>query len=325
MNIKHVVVAVAFFFSFAIGSPIKITAQTEPSGAINQTTAAQKKQLDSRQPTSVNSIQPAGDFAGRERTTDRRDAKTTREPNDPTSETSADLEAIPPPASADQWHFQFAPYLWVAGVTGQGGIGNLSVQLDSGITDPNVHLNFGFMGTFEARRNKLSIVTDLQYSNLGTEQPTPGPLFSTASADFKTFVLDPEVGYRIAANPEKGRFVDVLAGFRYWHLKADLNFNAGLLSARSATGSRDWADGVFGIRGRAAVSKKVFVLGKADVGGGGSKFTYQLFGGVGFNVCRRASLIGGYRDLHVNYDKDNFLFDTSLSGPIFGVSFRLGK
>src|SRR2546422_4482601 len=35
-----------------------------------------------------------------------------------------------------------------------------------------------------------------------------------ASADFKTFVLDPEVGYRIAADLEKGRFIDVLGGVR---------------------------------------------------------------------------------------------------------------
>jgi hypothetical protein len=215
--------------------------------------------------------------------------------------------------------------LWIAGVSGRGGIGALSVNINSGITDDNVHLNFGFMGSFEARRNKLMVATDLQYSNLGTENPTPGPLFSTASADFKTFVLDPEVGYRIAANPEKGRFVDLLGGVRYWHLRADLNFDAGILSARSATGSKDWVDGVIGLRGRAAISRKIFVSGKADIGGGGSKLTYQLFGGVGVSVSRRASLIGGYRDLHVNYDKDNFLFDMSLAGPIVGLSFRLGQ
>ena len=65
------------------------------------------------------------------------------------------------------------------------------------------------------------------------------------------------------------------------------------------------------------------MLGKADVGGGGSKFTYQLFGGAGFKVCDRTSLDGGYRYLRVNYDRDNFLFDGSLAGPILGVSFRL--
>ena len=227
--------------------------------------------------------------------------------------------------SNDKWHFQFTPYLWIAGISGRGGIGDLSVNIDSSITDENVHLNAGFMGAFEARRNKLIITTDLQYSNLGTENPTPGPLFSAASADFKTFVLDPEVGYRVAANEEKGRFIDVLGGVRYWHLRADLNFDEGILAARSATGSRQWVDGVAGLRGRAALSRKIFVSGKADLGGGGSKLTYQLFGGVGIKVGDRISLIGGYRHLHVNYDRDNFLFDMSLAGPIFGVSFGLDK
>jgi len=320
MKCKHAVVSVAFFFSLAVGCSIKVTAQTEPRPATNQITILENKRLDA---SSLNSREAAAEPAKVESlatvvgpTNPRDDMKT---------KTSARSDAVLPPASADQWHFQFTPYLWIAGVSGQGGVGALTVKLDSGITDDNVHLNFGFMGTFEARRNKLSVVADLQYSNLGTEHPTPGPLFSTASADFKTFVLDPEVGYRIAANPEKGRFVDVLGGVRYWHLRADLNFDAGLLSARSATGSKDWADGVIGVRGRAALSKKVFLLGKADIGGGGSKFTYQLFGGVGIGVGKRTSLIGGYRDLHVNYDKDNFLFDASLAGPILGVSFRLGK
>ena len=320
MKCKHAVVSVAFFFSLALGCSINVTAQTETGSATNQITISENKRLDV---SSLNSREAAGEPAKVDSLANV--IGPTKPSDDMKTKTSAKSDAVPPPASADQWHFQFTPYLWIAGVIGRGGIGTLSVNIDSGLADDNVHLNFGFMGTFEARRNKLSVVTDLQYSNLGTERPTPGPLFSNASADFKTFIIDSEVGYRIVAELEKGRFVDVLGGVRYWHLRADLNFDPGLLSARSATGSRDWADGVIGIRGRAALSKKVFVLGKADIGGGGSKFTYQLFGGVGIGVGKRTSLIGGYRNLHVNYDKDNFLFDASLAGPILGVSFRLGK
>ena len=320
MNFKHAVKSVPFLFILALGCSINVTAQTETGSATNQITISENKRLDV---SSLNSREAAGEPAKVDSLANV--IGPTKPSDDMKTKTSAKSDAVPPPASADQWHFQFTPYLWIAGVSGRGGIGTLSVNIDSGLGDDNVHLNFGFMGTFEARRNKLSVMTDLQYSNLGTERPTPGPLFSNASADFKTFILDSEVGYRIVADLEKGRFVDVLGGVRYWHLRADLNFDPGLLSARSATGSKDWADGVIGIRGRAALSKKVFVLGKADIGGGGSKFTYQLFGGVGIGVGKRTSLIGGYRNLHVNYDKDNFLFDASLAGPILGVSFRLGK
>lgn len=322
MKFKHTIAALAFFFSLVVGGSINVAAQTEARPATNQPTFSETKDLND---SSLNLRSAVRESSRIESASTVGGSKNPRNTNDSNAETLAKSDSVLPGGSTDQWHFQFTPYLWIAGVSGRGGIGTLSVNVDSGISDDNVKLNFGFMGTFEARRNKLSVVTDLQYSNLGTKSPTPGPLFSNASADFKTFVLDPEVGYRIAANPEKGRFIDVLGGVRYWHLRADLNLDAGLLSARSATGTKDWADGVIGVRGRAAVSKKVFVLGKADVGGGGSKFTYQLFGGVGIGVGKRTSLIGGYRDLHVNYDKDNFLFDMSLAGPIFGVSFRLGK
>ena len=67
----------------------------------------------------------------------------------------------------------------------------------------------------------------------------------------------------------------------------------------------------------------MFLLGKADIGGGGSKFSYQLFGGFGFRVLPKFALVGGYRSLSVNYDKDNFLFDTTLSGPVLGAVWRI--
>lgn len=114
---------------------------------------------------------------------------------------------------ADQWHFQFTPYLWIVGVSGRAGISPLAVDINTGITDSDIQLNFGFMGAFEARKNRLVILTDLQFSNLGTDRPSPGTLFSGASADFKTFILEPQVGYRIFDDPEKEAFFGVLGVF----------------------------------------------------------------------------------------------------------------
>jgi hypothetical protein len=69
------------------------------------------------------------------------------------------------------------------------------------------------------------------------------------------------------------------------------------------------------MRGKAALSEKFFLMGRFDVGGGGSKFTYQLFGGLGYNLNKKVALIGGYRALDVNYDRNNFLYDTINVGP----------
>ena len=221
----------------------------------------------------------------------------------------------------DEWHIQFSPYLWIAGVTGQAGIGDLVVDVDSGLTDDNVKLNSGFMGTFEARKNKFILLADLQYSNLGTERPAPrGLLFSGAEADFKTFIFDPEVGYRVAENVEKRRSVDILGGIRIWRLESNITFLPGILAGRSATGTRTWVDAVGGVRGKMYFGQRFFIAGKTDLGGGGAKFTWQLFGGAGFHVHPKIALIGGYRALSVNYDRDNFLFDNILSGPILGAT-----
>lgn len=228
----------------------------------------------------------------------------------------------PPDPDPDKWQFQFSPYLWIAGINGRTGLGNLVVEVDAGVTDENVDLNFGLMGTFEARKKRFIILTDFQYSDLGTNRATPGPLFTSAEADFKTVVLDPKIGYRVFDNPEKGAFLDVLAGIRYWHLRTDLNFKAGLVSLVTASRSRSWVDGAGGIRGKTHLTPRIFLTGEADLGGGGSNISYQLFGGVGVLVGKRYALIAGYRDLDVNYNKDGFLFDNALHGPIVGLGIK---
>ena len=86
--------------------------------------------------------------------------------------------------------------------------------------------------------------------------------------------------------------------------------------------SRGWVDGAGGIRGKTHLTPRLFLTGEDDVGGGGSNFSYQLFGGVGVLVGKRYVLIAGYRDLDVNYNKDGFLFDNALHGPIFGLGIK---
>jgi len=43
-----------------------------------------------------------------------------------------------------------------------------------------------------------------------------------------------------------------------------------------------------------------FFMDRFDLGGRGSKFTYQLFGGLGNNLNKKVALVFGYRDLDVN-------------------------
>jgi len=175
------------------------------------------------------------------------------------------------------------------------------------------------MGVIEARKGKFVVLTDVEYITLSDDKATPGPLFSSVNAKFKMFIFDPEVGYRVFDNPNKGSFVDVLGGIRLWHINTGLSFSPGILAGTEVEGSRTWVDGVFGLRARAALSEKFFVSGKFGLGAGGSDFTYQLFGAVGYNFNKNVALTIGYRDLDVKYDKNGFLYDTSQRGPIIGL------
>ena len=229
---------------------------------------------------------------------------------------------VPQTVDQDKWQFQFSPYFWLAGLHGTGGVGNRTTAVDESFRDVFDALNFAFMGTFEARKGKFISLTDLEYVSVSDEKATPGPLFSTVDAGFKTFIFDQEVGYRLLENPEKGASLDVLGGARVWHVSTDFEFGAGILPATRIQASRNWVDAVGGLRGKMALSQKIFLTGKFDLGGGGSKFTWQVFGGAGYNLNPKIALIFGYRVLDVDYDKNNFIYDMNQRGPILGLGFR---
>jgi hypothetical protein len=122
------------------------------------------------------------------------------------SATTANAPTTPAPQTVDpdKWQFQFSPYFWLAGLHGTGGIGNRTTRVDESFSDVFDSLNFAFMGMFEARKGKFISLTDLEYVSVSDEKATPGPLFSTVDAGFKTFIFDQEVGYRLLENAEKG-------------------------------------------------------------------------------------------------------------------------
>ena len=229
---------------------------------------------------------------------------------------------VPQGTSTNKWQFQFSPYFWLASLHGTGGIGNRTTQVDESFSDIFHSLDFALMGVLEARKGKFVTLTDVEYVAVSDNKATPGPLFSNVNAKFKTFIFDPEAGYRVLDHPDKGAFVDVLGGVRVWHVSTDLAFGAGILPATEVQGSRNWVDGVVGLRGKAALSPKLFITGKFDLGGGGSKFTYQVFGGGGYNVNKKVALIFGYRILDVNYNKNGFVYDMNQRGPIVGLGFK---
>ena len=130
----------------------------------------------------------------------------------------------------------FAPYLWLAGIKGTVGVGDLTTDIDPGVSDILDALNFGFMGSFEARKNRFMVVTDLLYINLDQTKDTSGPLFSSLKVTEKTFMLSPVVGYRLAE--KEGASLDAIAGIRFWHASTKLELAPGCWRAESGSAAR---------------------------------------------------------------------------------------
>jgi hypothetical protein len=315
--------ALSVAFILTTAGAISITAQT-PAVADSSSTSAATNAASTSEPKKAEPAKPAA--ASKENTAPDKTTEVSRVASSSSATTSvpADPPVIPSPQApaSDEWQFQFSPYFWLAGLHGTTGTPNRTAQVDESFSDIFHSLKFAFMGVFEARKGKLVSLTDMEYVNVSDDRATPGPLFSGVTAKVKMFIFDPEVGYRVFDDPDKGQFVDVLGGVRVWHISTDLTFSPGILPGTNVQASRTWVDAVVGLRGKAALSKKFFVTGKFDLGGGGSKFAYQIFGGGGYNVNEKIALIFGYRVLDVNYDKNNFVYDMNQRGPILGMGFK---
>ena len=182
------------------------------------------------------------------------------------------------------------------------------------------HLHFAAMGLADARRDKLVVLTDVIYTDLRGQRATPGPLFSSVDPQQRLFILTPEAGYRVLDSEDAS--LDVVGGIRYWHLKSELEFQSGVLPGIGLEASRGWADAIVGVRARRTLPRNWWASAYGDLGAGGSDFTYQIVGNAGLDIHERYALVFGYRYLNVNYDKDDFLFDTAMKGPLFGFTIK---
>ena len=230
-------------------------------------------------------------------------------------------QTAPPQPSSEGWQVRVIPYLWGSGINGRVGIGDRAADVDASFGNILAHLHFAFMNLVDASwNNKVVILTDLLYTDLRAYRATPGPLFSSVSPSQKLFFLTPEGGYRVIDASRAS--LDIVGGIRYWHVKSELQFQPGLLPGIDVQGSRGWVDGIIGLRGKVYLPRNWWVTGYGDLGGGGSNFTYQILGAAGVDIHKHYALLFGYRYLNVDYDKDRFLFDTAMKGPLFGFAFK---
>ncbi len=260
-----------------------------------------------------------------------------------TSAAGADQVAATP-AGVDRldWAFQATGYLWATGLNG-----NVSpfqraptLHVEKSFSDVMDDLNFGGFLNIWGRYDRFVLSGDMMYVDT-TDSKAAGPLPALqipglpplpagaaidANVDTQEFMATLQAGYRII--DADGFSLDALAGARFWHISNDVAVTAShpLIGSVSATHreSFGWVDPVFGARAFFSLTEKLSVQGQVDIGGfgAGSDLTWSALATVNYIFTDTLSVSAGYKVLDVDYSHDGYVFDSRLSGPVLGLTYR---
>ena len=141
------------------------------------------------------------------------------------------------------------------------------------------NLKMGFYGSFEARKEKWLIFTDLVYLNIGTDPVPTSPKNPLLSVSFREVKLKGGAinlvgGYNLVAKGQSR--VDLIGGVRYLDLGSDFGLNVTILGDTQPVFMRidmgTALDGIVGVKGKYAFAHRWSIPYHLDIGTGDSDF-----------------------------------------------------
>jgi hypothetical protein len=230
--------------------------------------------------------------------------------------------------TSEGWKFAAGVYLWGADI---GGNTASSSAIDVSFDDIFDNLNGAFMGTFEARKDKWLVLTDLIYMDISADDNAKvtipiGPINidvkGEANIDLKATMFELAGGYNLIA---EGRSrLDLIGGARYMDLDMDASVKlTGPIASRPIKISESghvW-DGIVGVKGNYNLNPRWSFPYYADIGTGQSDFTWQAAAGVSFHAAKWIDVALVYRHLEWDVGGD-FVDDLNISGLALGAIIR---
>lgn len=258
------------------------------------------------------------------------------------------LGAAPAPAqdlTAGDWKFRAQIYGWFPTIGGSSeypqATGGVSASLDfSNYMDA---LQFAFMGTFEARKGKLGLLTDYIYLSFDADKAAsrdltftgplghislPADVSAAVTVDLRGWAWSLLGTYALVDTPQYE--VQLLGGLRYlkidttlgWRLTGNVGPLPPAVRSGASTVKPDAWDGVIGAKGRIRLGNgQWFAPYYLDIGAGQSDLTWQAMGGVGY-AFSWGEIIGAYRHLDYSFGSGKRIDDLSFSGPALSFGFR---
>ncbi len=224
------------------------------------------------------------------------------------------------------WQYTATAYGWFPGVstTVETPVGDIEAEVD--FDEILETLDIAFLGAFEARKGRVSLIGDLQFFDVSAEAGTPtGALFSEAEVDSQMLLFSTYALYALVDN-EDTRF-EIGGGLRYTDATVET-----LLRGQTVTPDVSfeldggWADALIAARLNQRFNEKWYGVAYADVGGFGigdsADLTWQASAGLGYRFNEKWSTVGGYRHLTIEREFDRADVEADISGPFLGVQVK---
>lgn len=217
------------------------------------------------------------------------------------------------------WVWQVTPYVWATGIGGDitPFTGAPTVSVDSSFSEVLKDLDAAFFLSGYARRERLVLLGDLSYSASSKEGLMPPGAPATGKLEQTSLTL--AAGYRVIA--DDGVAVDLLAGARHWRIKGSVDVP---LAGVSASPTFSFTDPIIAVRANVQLAPQWSTILYGDFGGFGvgSERTSQIVATVNYQMRDDFFLSAGYRALNVDYRDGGTRIDATMSGPIFGATWR---
>lgn len=231
--------------------------------------------------------------------------------------------AVPGVASAADWEFKLAPYLWFAGLEGDVATipGVPSAPIDVSPSQALEDTEAALMLMFEARKARHGLFADFIYTDVRSREEVFPNLAISLRSTSKSTVLSGAYQYRVIEGD--GSNLDLLGGLRYWEVDSALSFTGPL--AASGSNKEDWVDPFVGLKGYHRFGGSKFYASYGAVVGGfdaGSKLFYDLNLNLGYQWTDAIGTVVGYRLFDVDYDHKGFLWDVQQGGLGLGLAWR---
>lgn len=226
--------------------------------------------------------------------------------------------------------FTVNPYLWTTAIGGTIGIPNSlsgypkNFEFNKSFSDAFKNIKMAFMVGGKFKYKRVSLYYDMVYANLknfGLTIPDGSGLLS-ANTTIKEFITDLSIGYSFPMS-NKNITLDAYAGTRIWATENEVTLLLDNNIKDMKSSSKTWVDPIIGIHANFQLSKKYFAYIRSDFGGFGanSEYTFMILGGFGYKFTPNWNTTLGFKDLSVDYNKDNFLFNLNQYGLVLSIGY----